>query len=117
MGRFALVAAAVLSFTLALALLAADEPAGKPLFAEPFDDTDLLARGWYDGAKFTLGANGPAAGKGCIEFHWNEGGTKPAWSEGAPRATRCRPPRWSTSASTSGSRPAGAGPGATTTPT
>lgn len=52
------------------------------LFQESFDDADLPARGWYDGTRFAISQENPRAGKGCIEYRWNDGGTTPASSGG-----------------------------------
>jgi hypothetical protein len=60
---------------------AAPSPPGRPargapspelLLAESFDDAQLPARGWYDGSRFTIVAAGAFAGKGCIEYRWND---------------------------------------------
>jgi len=61
-------------------------PAGPPaLFREGFDDERLLDRGWYDGKRFFISADRPAAGAGCLEYRWEEGGTVPATSSGLRR--------------------------------
>jgi hypothetical protein len=57
------------------------EPAGL-LFQESFEDDRLLQRGWYDGSRFAISAARPYAGRGCIEYRWNAGGTTPASSSG-----------------------------------
>jgi predicted GH43/DUF377 family glycosyl hydrolase len=57
-------------------------PGAGLLFRESFDDADLPARGWYDGTKFTISKENPRAGKGCIEYRWNEGRTTPESSGG-----------------------------------
>ncbi|MCC2672688.1 MAG: hypothetical protein K0Q72_5160, partial [Armatimonadetes bacterium] len=33
--------------------------------------------GWYDGNRFKISADAPAAGAGCIEYHWRQGATSP----------------------------------------
>jgi len=58
--------------------------ADEPLFSEGFDDERLAERGWYDGAKFKI-APGAQAGKGCLEYHWAQGGTTPDTSTGIRR--------------------------------
>jgi hypothetical protein len=40
------------------------------LFSETFDDDKLLARGWYDGNRFSIVPRDPAEGKACLEYHW-----------------------------------------------
>lgn len=62
---------------------AAEEKAPGLFFSESYDDANLLERGWYDGSKFTISERDPYAGKGCIEFRWNQGTTSPATSSGA----------------------------------
>jgi len=52
------------------------------LFSESFDDSQLLKRGFYDGRNFVIDDKRPFKGKGCIEFHWKERGTTPAYSSG-----------------------------------
>jgi hypothetical protein len=52
------------------------------LFEESFDDANLPTRGWYDQSKITLSTKDAYAGRSCIEFHWNDGGTTPASSGG-----------------------------------
>ena len=52
------------------------------LFSESFDDDQLGKRGWYDGEKFKIAAQEPFAGKGCIEYHWAQGGSTPDSSQG-----------------------------------
>ena len=65
------------------------EPSGRRvpqlLFSEGFDDAQLLERGWYDGDRFAISAQGARAGKGCIEYHWKAGGTTPDSSSGMRR--------------------------------
>lgn len=56
------------------------------LFSESFDDAGLLKRGWYDGARFKIATTGAYAGKGCIEYRWQEGSTKPYTSSGIRHA-------------------------------
>ena len=65
-------------------LKAADAPENKPgiLFSESFDNGDLLKRGWYDGDKFTISQKDAYAGKGCIEYRWEDKGTTPVSSSG-----------------------------------
>ncbi|MBI4663946.1 MAG: hypothetical protein HY735_34540 [Verrucomicrobia bacterium] len=58
------------------------EQAPPVLFGESFDDPQLLARGWYDGSKFTISELRPYAGKGCIEYSWKSGTTNPYNSSG-----------------------------------
>jgi len=53
----------------------------ETLFAEGFDDGGLLQRGWYDGGRFKVTPAGPFSGKGCIEYHWQRGGTQPDTSQ------------------------------------
>ncbi len=55
------------------------------LFAEGFDDPHLLKRGWYDGDSFTISGIFPYGGKGCIEYSWRAGTTRPAGSSGIRR--------------------------------
>ena len=45
------------------------------LFAEPFEDTDWAARGWYDGPRFELedGGRNAASTKSCV-WHWRKAG-------------------------------------------
>jgi len=45
------------------------------LFAEPFEDTDWAARGWYDGPRFELedGGRNTASAKSCV-WHWEKAG-------------------------------------------
>jgi hypothetical protein len=60
-------------------------PHGQPsglLFEESFDDTRLLQRGWYDGSRFAISTERSYAGRGCIEYRWNAGGTTPVSSSG-----------------------------------
>ena len=66
----------------------AAEPAGKPpaaLFAEAFDDPQLLKRGWYDGDRFAISEQAPYSGRGCIEYAWKAKTTTPASSSGIRR--------------------------------
>jgi hypothetical protein len=51
------------------------------LFSESFDDARLLERGWYDGSRFKISEQAAHAGKGCIEYHWQRGGTTPDTSQ------------------------------------
>jgi hypothetical protein len=39
------------------------------LFSERFEDSQLSARGWYDGRQFRI-VGEAMAGKGCIEYEW-----------------------------------------------
>lgn len=55
------------------------------LFRESFDDPRLLERGWYDGNSFLISDQQPYAGKGCLEYRWEAGGTRPANSSGIRR--------------------------------
>lgn len=48
-----------------------------PLFREGFDDSQLVARGWYDGDRFKIAVRGAQAGAGSIEYHWSAGATTP----------------------------------------
>ena len=69
-------------------VLAADPAEKKPaplLFTENFDDAQLLKRSRYDGDKFTIAEAQPFAGKGCIEYAWKDGGSKPDNSSGLRR--------------------------------
>jgi hypothetical protein len=66
----------------ALANAAEPDAVKDSLFAESFDDGDLLRRGWYDGNRFAISDNRPQAGKGCLEFTWKAGTTVPASSSG-----------------------------------
>ena len=61
------------------------EEAPLVLLVEKFDDTQLLRRGWYDGAKFTISDKRPYAGLGSLEYHWTENATTPASSSGIRR--------------------------------
>jgi hypothetical protein len=63
---------------------AAPPPENKSsiLFSESFEDAQLAKRGWYDGEKFAISDKEPFAGKGCIEYTWQAGGTVPASSSG-----------------------------------
>jgi hypothetical protein len=56
--------------------LAAGESTGV-LFHEGFEDARLQARGWYDGSRFAISAQGAFAGRGCIAYHWKPGTTSP----------------------------------------
>jgi hypothetical protein len=58
--------------------------AGEPIFSEGFEDDQLPARGWYDGGKVKIAAEG-YAGKGAIEYHWPAGATTPDTSQGMRR--------------------------------
>ena len=60
----------------------AGEPPSSLLFAESFEDPQLLDRGWYDGRKFVISDRQPFAGKGCLEYAWQSGGTTPSSSSG-----------------------------------
>lgn len=61
----------------------ADEPTTPgTLFSESFDDAKLLNRGWYDGNVFNISADEACVGKGCIEYPWEKGGTKPSGCSG-----------------------------------
>jgi hypothetical protein len=66
---------------IALLLWVPQDPA---LFRETFEDDRLLDRRWYDGDKFKIAA-GAREGKGCLEYHWAEGGMKPDSSSGIRR--------------------------------
>jgi len=82
-GTIALLAGGLLVVGLLVARVHSAE--GKQpgvLFSESFDDTKLLDRGWYDGNKFKISSKDAYAGKGCVEYHWNEGTTSPASSSG-----------------------------------
>lgn len=59
--------------------------AGRTFFQEGFDDARLLARGWYDGSRFTISQERTRVGAGCIEYSWRPGGTTPAGSSGLRR--------------------------------
>ncbi len=64
---------------------AEDTPVAKDpgiLFKEGFDDAGLLKRGWYDGDRFKIVADGARAGAGCIEYRWKEKTTSPFTSSG-----------------------------------
>jgi hypothetical protein len=63
------------------ALLAPASRTADPLFSESFEDDRLLDRGWYDGSRSKI-ADGAFAGKGCLEYHWAQGGTTPDSSSG-----------------------------------
>jgi hypothetical protein len=60
----------VMCLGMALAALpaAGAEPEGL-LFAERFEDGDLLKRKWYDGDRFRI-VGDARAGKGCLEYEW-----------------------------------------------
>ncbi len=45
------------------------------LFSEGFEDANLMKRNWYDGGQFRIVGN-VRAGKGAIEYQWNEGSSK-----------------------------------------
>jgi hypothetical protein len=68
-----------------IALCVPSPRAGDVIFSEGFEDNQLLQRGWYDGDKFRIVNAGPLAGKGCIEYHWAQGGTTPDTSSGIRR--------------------------------
>ena len=68
---------------LAALLLLLGQAAPKPLFSESFDDDGLPSRGWYDGTRFTIAADG-AVGR-CLEYRWAAGGTTPESSSGVRR--------------------------------
>jgi hypothetical protein len=55
------------------------------LFSENFDDAHLPKRGWYDGDRFTVSDKQPHAGKGCLEYRWEAGTSKPDNSSGVRR--------------------------------
>jgi gluconolactonase len=62
----------------------AEEPQSDAiLFRESFDDADLPQRGWYDGDKFKIVSEAAYAGRGCIEYRWNDEATVPHTSSGA----------------------------------
>ena len=77
-----LIAAAVFVISFSGRATVHQEPAR---FHEGFEDSDLLKRGWYDGARFVISRVNPHSGKGCIEYTWKEGGTVPAGSMGVRR--------------------------------
>ncbi len=82
------IAAAGLGGALVLhaALAAGPEgPAPAVLFREAFDDAWLLERGWYDGDVFLISGERPRAGRGCVEYAWKAGTTKPDSSSGVRR--------------------------------
>jgi hypothetical protein len=60
-------------------------PGPAPLFAEAFEDGELLRRGWYDGSSFVISATRPRGGRGCLEYAWRAAGTTPTGSSGARR--------------------------------
>jgi len=62
---------------------AADENIRGLFFSESYEDTDLHSRGWYDGSKFKITEKDTYAGKGCIEYRWQDGGTSPVSSSGS----------------------------------
>ena len=62
--------------------IAEETKSSSILFSESFDDADLLNRNWYDGSKFKIVSAGAYAGKGCIEYRWNDKATKPHTSSG-----------------------------------
>ncbi|MCA9015429.1 MAG: hypothetical protein KDA77_08885 [Planctomycetaceae bacterium] len=68
-------------------VIGADPTAKYPtvLFSESFDDGRLVERRWYDGDKFAVSDKQPFSGKGCIEYRWLAGATKPADSSGIRR--------------------------------
>jgi hypothetical protein len=55
------------------------------LFAESFDDDQLVSRGMYDGGDFRISALDPVAGRGCLEFEWQQGETRPTATSGFRR--------------------------------
>ncbi len=57
----------------------------EAIFSEAFEDDRLGARGWYDGAKARIAAEGARAGAGCIEYRWPAGATVPDTSSGFRR--------------------------------
>jgi hypothetical protein len=61
------------------------EKAPAVLFSEGFDDPKLPQRGWYDGDGFTISDKEPYAGKGCLEYAWQTGTTRPGNSSGVRR--------------------------------
>jgi len=71
--------------TVDAAEIQADQKPANLYFEEHFDDPDLLKRGWYDGVRFRISSTDVVAGKGCIEYHWKEGGTTPDSSSGIRR--------------------------------
>ncbi len=52
------------------------------LFSEGFEDADLTKRDWYDASEFRIAGNA-WAGRGCIEYEWRDGGSRPSGSSGA----------------------------------
>jgi hypothetical protein len=54
-------------------------------FTEGFDDARLTERGWYDGTRHKITSEQPFAGKGCIEYRWQRGGTTPDTSSAMRR--------------------------------
>jgi hypothetical protein len=69
-------------FLIAAAAAAQDKP--RLLFRESFDDADILKRQWYDTSPPRI-AGDAVAGKGCIEFEWQSGGSTPVGSKAARR--------------------------------
>jgi predicted amidohydrolase len=63
----------------------APETATTVLFSESFDDSQLLKRGWYDAARFTISRTRAYAGKGCIEYAWKANTTTPSGTSGVRR--------------------------------
>jgi hypothetical protein len=66
----------------AVADAAPRSPAGV-FFEESFEDTNLPARGWYDGTQFTLSDKEFAAGRHAIQFHFPKGQIVPPAGRGA----------------------------------
>jgi hypothetical protein len=66
---------------------AAVAPTESVLLSESFDDPDLVARGWYDGAVFRI-AGGARVGAGCIEYEWASGDKAAGGSSGVRHAIR-----------------------------
>jgi hypothetical protein len=68
-----------------LASLAVEPNAPALRFQEGFDDSQLLTRSWYDGDRFLISQTQPFAGRGCLEYAWQAGGTTPKSSSGIRR--------------------------------
>lgn len=68
-----------------------DIPPGTLLFAEPFDDANLAARGWYDGPGGTISTTNvsPDGGAGAFECNFAMAGT--GCSAGKPARHRITP--------------------------
>jgi hypothetical protein len=66
---------------LAASLLAGTAVPAEVLFRESFEDANLTERGWYDGSKFRI-VGDAWAGRGCLEYEWLEGGSRPTVSSG-----------------------------------